>query len=62
MAKRTTTAQLIEHKLGRDLGQYVAEMQTRDLGWRRIAQQIREDTGVVVSHESLRSWFAKTAA
>lgn len=27
------------------------------MGWRRIAQEIQKDTGLVVSHESLRSWF-----
>lgn len=61
MAK-TATALLIEHKLGRDLDEYVTELQGRDLGWRRIAEQVRQDTGVIVSHESLRTWFAKTEA
>ena len=26
--------------------------------WRQIAAEIKETTGVAVSHESLRGWFA----
>lgn len=54
---KTPTALLIEHKLGRSLAKYVKSRQAEGLGWRRIAGEIRKDTGVVVSHESLRTWF-----
>lgn len=56
--RQTATAQLIEHKLGRSLAKYVEARQLEGFGWRRIAQQVHADTGVIVSHESLRSWFA----
>lgn len=56
--RKTATEQLIEHKLGRSLATYVAARQLEGFGWRRIAQQVQKDTGVIVSHESLRSWFA----
>lgn len=56
--QKTATALLIEHKLGRSLTKYVKARQIEGFGWRRIAAEIRKDTGVIVSHEALRSWFA----
>jgi hypothetical protein len=56
MAK-TTTSQLIEHRLGRDLTAYVGSLRAEGLGWRRVATRVTEETGVPVSHEALRSWF-----
>lgn len=58
--RQTAMAQLVEHKLGRSLAKYVqARHQIEGMGWRRIAQEVHRDTGLVVSHESLRSWFAQ---
>jgi hypothetical protein len=57
---KTATAQLIDLKLretGRSLPTYVKARQLEGFGWRRIAAEIKRDTGVIVSHESLRSWF-----
>lgn len=63
--QRTALSELAESKLGRDLGIYVRVRQAEGLGWRRIADDLHRDSGVVISHEALRSWFvgrAKAAA
>lgn len=57
--RQTPLAQLVEHKLGRSLTKYIAARQTEGFGWRRIAEELRKDTGVTVSHESLRTWFTE---
>jgi transposase-like protein len=57
--RQTTTAQLVEHKLGRSLPIYLKAQVMQGLGWRRIAEQLYRDTGVLVSHETLRSWHKK---
>ena len=55
--RKTATALLIEHKLGRSLAADVELRRAHDLSWRRIAEQLTKETGIEVSHESLRSWF-----
>lgn len=60
--RQTATAQLIEIKLGRSLPLYVAARRLEGFGWRRIASQLHKDTGVLVSHETLRSWFPEMPA
>lgn len=62
MPNGTHLQQLLEAKLGRDLGQYVRIRQAEGLGWRRIADDLKRDTGLSVSHEALRSWFAEDVA
>jgi hypothetical protein len=57
--RQTPLAQLAEHKLGRSLAKYVEARQTEGFGWRRIASELHKETGVLVSHESLRTWFAE---
>lgn len=52
----TPAAQLLEAKLGRNLHLYLAGLIAQHLGWRRIAEQVHADTGVRVSHETLRTW------
>jgi hypothetical protein len=59
---QTSTALLIEHKLGRSLAEYVAVQQSEGLGWRRIAERIERDTGVKVSYETLRTWASAPVA
>lgn len=62
MPNGTHLHQLLEAKLGRDLSQYVRIRHAEGLGWRRIADDLKRDTGLSVSHEAVRSWFADTAA
>ena len=59
---KTPLAQLAEHKLGRSLTKYVKALQADGLGWRRIAQELHAETGVLISHESLRTWFTQKSA
>lgn len=56
--RQTPTALLIEHKLDSDLSAYVAALTAEGLSWRRIAARLTAETGVRVSYESLRTWFA----
>lgn len=56
--RQTPLRELVEAELGRDLATYVRVRQAEGLGWRRIAADLRRDTGRIVSHEALRSWFA----
>lgn len=60
--RQTSTQQLLQIKLGRDLATYVKVRQAEGLGWRRIADDLHAETGIRVSHESLRSWFTEAAA
>ena len=56
--RQTPLAQLAEHKLGQSLPKWVAAHLTDGKGWRRISQELHAETGVLISHESLRTWFA----
>jgi len=56
--RQTNLAQVIELKLGRPLSEHVVESRRKGLGWRPIAAQITDETGVKVSWETLRSWFS----
>lgn len=55
----TAMRELLEHRLpaGRSLASYVATRRKQGVGWRRIADQLHSDTGVAVSHATLRRWF-----
>lgn len=58
--QQSAKRQLIEDRLGRPLADFVAERHrpyVRNSGWRTIAADVKEATGVVVSHETLRAWF-----
>lgn len=54
----TPAAELVQHKLGRHLPSYLAELQS-SLSWRQVAQRLSEETGVPVSHETARTWHAR---
>lgn len=56
--RQTPLAQLAEAKLGRSLQQFVRLRLAEGIGWRRIADELHTASGVRVSHEALRSWFA----
>lgn len=55
----TAMRELLEHRLppGQSLAGYIAVNRKRGIGWRRIADQLHSDTGVAVSHATLRRWF-----
>jgi hypothetical protein len=57
MAKPSPLYQLIETKLDGTLAEFIAAHRP-DKNWRQIAAEITDQTGVVVSWETLRGWFA----
>lgn len=57
MSNRTRTYLLIEERLGRSLGRYVAAARRNDKSWNAIAREIHEKTQVAVTSETLRTWF-----
>lgn len=60
----TALRDLVEVQLpkGQTLTQFVGIRRRRGLGWRRIANEIADTTGVVVSEATLRNWFPGKAA
>ena len=61
-AKHSATYQLLQIKLTADLAEWVANRRADDRSWRAIAHEASTVTGVPVSHETLRAWFAEDAA
>ena len=59
--RQTPLGQLVEVKLDQDLSDYVLAMRADGKDWRTIAAAITEATGVSVSHETVRAWFADEA-
>ena len=61
--RQTSLSRLIEIELGEPLRDYVIAARTvagpldRQAGWRAIATDLTERTGLSVSRETLRSWF-----
>ena len=55
--KRTPLSQLVEIKLGRSLEKYVIEARNDRETWRTIADGIAKETGIMVPHQTIRSWF-----
>lgn len=50
---------LIEERLdGITLADFIASRRQRYVSWRRIARELSEQTGVAVSSEAVRLWFA----
>ncbi|HEY5985164.1 MAG TPA: hypothetical protein VIV12_02095 [Streptosporangiaceae bacterium] len=58
---RTATQLLLEVRLGRDLEEYVRELRSNEQSWRQIAEAIYSRTGINVSHETVRGWFAQAS-
>jgi hypothetical protein len=54
--------ELIQIRLGRDIHRWVAERRQDGASWRVIAEEASAMSGVPVSHESMRAWFAEDAA
>lgn len=63
MSQPSPTYQLIEERLDGTLADFVRRRRPEPpASWRQIAAEIKDLTGVDVSHESLRAWFAERAA
>jgi hypothetical protein len=65
-ATSSATRQLAERALGGSLADYIAEKRAArpQWPWRLIARQLTDDTNgeIVVSHETVRLWFADDVA
>lgn len=63
MSNRTRTYLLIEERLGRPLARYVSNARGAEArpktSWHQIALSIHSATGVAVTSETLRTWFAE---
>lgn len=55
-------ATLIAERLGDDLEAYVAGKRNAGQSWQRIALDLYERTGVLVTDETVRRWFKAAAA
>lgn len=55
---KTATRLLIEVRLGQDMEKWIRDRRTNGLSWRQISEAVELQTAVVVSHETLRGWFA----
>jgi hypothetical protein len=55
-------AALIAERLGSDLATYVAGKRSDGASWHRIALDLYETTGVLVTDETVRRWFRETEA
>jgi hypothetical protein len=54
------TYQLIEERLDGTLAEFVRNRRQPSTSWRNLAAEIHTLTGVDVSYETLRSWFAES--
>jgi hypothetical protein len=55
-------ATLIADRLGEPLAGFVIGRRESGQSWHRIALDLYERTGVLVTDETVRRWFAKAAA
>lgn len=58
----SNTAQLLDVKIEGGLARFVDFRRELGVSWRRIAQQLKAETGVSVNHETLRAWWAEDVA
>ncbi len=54
--RQTALYQLIQVRLGRDLGDYIATARTEGRSLRRIAADLHAVTGQPVTYEAIRQW------
>lgn len=57
----TRTYLLIEERLGEPLSAFVLGLRADERSWYYIARKLRERTGVSISYEAVRQWFADSA-
>ena len=59
--QRTATQQLADIRLGRSLDEFVVQFRAnnsaRGRGWRAVSDALHAETGLRISHETLRSWY-----
>lgn len=55
----TPTFKALDHLMGGDgaLTQWVTARRSDGVSWRRIAVELEDETGIDVTHETVRSWF-----
>lgn len=53
----TATQRLLDHLMDGELRAYVAQRRSNGKSWRQISLDIRDDTHVDVTHETLRNWY-----
>ena len=58
----TRTRQLVDLALDGQLDAIVAERRTAGSSWQSISDDIHNKTGVRITGESLRQWFAERAS
>ncbi len=61
MTQPSPTYLLIEQRLGEPLAEFVAQRRP-GTAWRRIATELLVRTGVDVTYETVRTWFAADEA
>ncbi len=57
MPDMTPRQALADHILEGRLAQYVTDRRRRGDSWRRISLDLRDDTGVDVTHQTLSNWY-----
>lgn len=57
----TAQQTLIELRLGTDLTGFISRERAAGKGWRPIATEISERTGIQVSHETVRKWHIEAS-
>lgn len=60
MSQPSPLYQLIEARLGGTLPDLVAARRPPRKSWREVADEIQERTGIQISDETLRIWFAES--
>lgn len=56
----TPTQLAANHLLDGGLDEFVATRRADGRSWRLIARDLHEETGLDVTHETLRTWFVET--
>jgi hypothetical protein len=57
MTQPSPLYQLLEARLNGSLADFVAARWPLK-GWRKVAEELSQETGVAIGHETLRLWFA----
>lgn len=58
---RTPLQELLDERAPGGLDEFVAKRRNGDLSWQRIAYDLLLTTGIAVTDETLRNWYADAA-